>query len=154
MPVFVDSPLAIRATEVFERNRELFDDEARKMLKDGDDPFSLPNLRYTLSAAESQAINEYKGPAIVVSASGMGRCAEPTAPGWSGIGCAEALAHLQGKLSLIECRRLWLHNTRAYAKRQLTWFRARPEALRLPPDDVQKVVATARDFWLAASRPM
>ena len=39
MPVFVDSPLAIRATEVFERNRELFDDEALKMLNGGDDPF-------------------------------------------------------------------------------------------------------------------
>ena len=71
MPVFVDSPLAIRATEVFERNRELFDDEALKLLNGGDDPFSLPNLRYTLSAAESQAINDYKGPAIVISASGM-----------------------------------------------------------------------------------
>lgn len=71
MPVFVDSPLAIRATEVFERNRELFDEKAREMLNGGDDPFSLPNLRYTLSAAESQAINDFKGPAIVISASGM-----------------------------------------------------------------------------------
>jgi len=84
----------------------------------------------------------------------MGRCADPTAPGWTGIGCAEALAHLQGKLSLIECRRLWLHNTRAYAKRQLTWFRARSEARLLPPDDVQKVVETACDFWRAAPRPL
>jgi metallo-beta-lactamase family protein len=71
MPVFVDSPLAIRATEVFERHRELFDDDAQKMLSNGDNPFALPNLHYTLSAAESQAINVYKGPAIVISASGM-----------------------------------------------------------------------------------
>ncbi|SFW12481.1 metallo-beta-lactamase family protein [Desulfovibrio desulfuricans] len=71
MPVYVDSPLAIRATEVFERNRELFDDAAQKLLNNGDNPFALPNLRYTLSVAESQAINDYKGPAIVISASGM-----------------------------------------------------------------------------------
>ena len=71
MPVFVDSPLAIRATEVFRRNRELFDEDAQKMLHQGDDPFELPNLRYTLDAAESQSINEYKGPAIIISASGM-----------------------------------------------------------------------------------
>ena len=43
MPVFVDSPLAIRATEVFERHRELFDDNAQKMLNNGDNPFALPN---------------------------------------------------------------------------------------------------------------
>ncbi len=71
MPVFVDSPLAIRATEIFERNRELFDEDAKALLGNGDDPFSLPNLHYTLSTAESQAINEFSGPAIVISASGM-----------------------------------------------------------------------------------
>lgn len=71
MPVFVDSPLAIRATEIFERNRELFDEDAKALLGNGDDPFSLPNLHYTLSTAESQAINAFSGPAIVISASGM-----------------------------------------------------------------------------------
>lgn len=71
MPVFVDSPLAIRATEIFERNRELFDEDAKALLGNGEDPFSLPNLHYTLSTAESQAINEYKGPAVIISASGM-----------------------------------------------------------------------------------
>ncbi len=71
MPVFVDSPLAIRATEIFERNRELFDEHAKALLNSGDNPFSLPNLRYTLSSAESRAINEVSGPAIVISASGM-----------------------------------------------------------------------------------
>ena len=50
----------------------------------------------------------------------------PAAPGWSGIGCAEVLAHLRGELSLADCRALWLRHTRAYAKRQLTWFRGPP----------------------------
>ncbi|MBQ9406301.1 MAG: MBL fold metallo-hydrolase [Desulfovibrio sp.] len=71
MPVFVDSPLAIRATEVFERNQELFDTQARQMLCKGDNPFKLPCMRFALSKEESQAINDYDGPAIIISASGM-----------------------------------------------------------------------------------
>lgn len=71
MPVFVDSPLAIRATEIFRRHRELFDDDAQALLNKGDDPFALPNLQYTMSAEESQAINSFQGPAVVISASGM-----------------------------------------------------------------------------------
>ena len=78
----------------------------------------------------------------------MRTCADPAAPGWSGIGCAEALAHLQGRLSLEDCRSLWLRNTRAYAKRQLTWFRARPEAQWLPPDDPRQAVEAAQRYWL------
>ena len=49
---------------------------------------------------------------------------DPTSPGWTGIGCMELHQYLTGKLTLDECRALWLRNTRAYAKRQLTWFRA------------------------------
>lgn len=75
------------------------------------------------------------------------RCDDAAAPGWSGIGAAETLAHLQGRISLEECRRLWLRNTRAYAKRQLTWFRARAEAIFLPPDHAPTVLAEARRRW-------
>lgn len=71
MAVFVDSPLAIRATEVFRRHKELLDDEALALLNKGEDPFELPNLRYTLSREESESINTYDKPAIVISASGM-----------------------------------------------------------------------------------
>lgn len=71
MPVFVDSPLAIRATEVFRNHRELFDDDAQALLAKGDDPFELPMLTYTLKADESRSINDMDGPAIVISASGM-----------------------------------------------------------------------------------
>ena len=71
MPVFVDSPLAIRATEVFKHNRELFDATAKNVLSNGDDPFGLPNLRYTLDASESRMLNDMDGPAIIISASGM-----------------------------------------------------------------------------------
>jgi metallo-beta-lactamase family protein len=71
MPVIVDSPLAIRATEIFQRNYDLFDDEAKKMLAGNENPFALPNLRFTLSSDESRAINTICGPAVVISASGM-----------------------------------------------------------------------------------
>ena len=83
----------------------------------------------------------------------MNTCADPAAPGWSGIGCAEALAHLQGHLSAQDCRQQWLHNTRAYAKRQLTWLRARPEAVWLPPDKPEAVVEAAQRFWQSVRQP-
>jgi tRNA dimethylallyltransferase len=64
------------------------------------------------------------------------RCDDPAAPGWSGIGAAEILAYMHRRINLAECRALWLKNTRAYAKRQLTWFRAQPEALLIAPEKV------------------
>ncbi len=71
MPVFVDSPLAIRATEIFRRYPKYFDEELRAVIDAGEDPFNLPNLRFTLSTQESQAINSTPGSAVVIAASGM-----------------------------------------------------------------------------------
>ncbi|EPR31585.1 Beta-Casp domain containing protein [Alkalidesulfovibrio alkalitolerans DSM 16529] len=71
MPVFLDSPLAIRATEIFKKHPEYMDDEVRELMQNGDSPFDLPNLVYTRSTADSQRINEHKGAAVVISASGM-----------------------------------------------------------------------------------
>ena len=77
----------------------------------------------------------------------LAHCDDAAAPGWSGIGCAELLAHLKGRLTLEECRKLWLRNTRAYAKRQNTWFRGRQSAVFLPPDDGKAALATAKRLW-------
>ena len=71
MPVFVDSPLAIKATEIFKRNPAYLDTETRAYFDRGEDPLSLPNLRFTLSTDQSREINEMAGPAIVIAASGM-----------------------------------------------------------------------------------
>jgi tRNA dimethylallyltransferase len=49
-------------------------------------------------------------------------CPDEQAPGWSGIGCCELLAHLHGRWTLEQAKAEWLRKTRAYAKRQLTWF--------------------------------
>ncbi len=77
-------------------------------------------------------------------------CPDPGAPGWSGIGCAELHAVLQGRLSLDEARTLWLKNTRAYAKRQLTWFRADPRIRWFTPDEMPEAIRCV-EVWLQES---
>lgn len=71
IPVYIDSPLAIQATEIFRRNKKHYDEEAKAILENGGDPFELPDLRLTASTRESQAINETQGPAIVIAGNGM-----------------------------------------------------------------------------------
>jgi metallo-beta-lactamase family protein len=71
MPVYLDSPLAIQATEIFRRHPEYLDEPTRKILGKGEDPLSMPQLRYSQTAQESMAINELQGTAIIISASGM-----------------------------------------------------------------------------------
>lgn len=71
MPVYVDSPLAIKATEVFRRHWDYYDHQTKELLKRGENPLDLPNLRFTLSVDESRAINTTPGSAIIISASGM-----------------------------------------------------------------------------------
>ncbi|MDR0239932.1 MAG: tRNA (adenosine(37)-N6)-dimethylallyltransferase MiaA [Deltaproteobacteria bacterium] len=74
------------------------------------------------------------------------KCAAPKAPGWSGIGCAELYRHLCGEWGFEQARTIWLNNTRAYAKRQLTWFRGQEDAAWMAPDDLAGMVAAARAF--------
>jgi metallo-beta-lactamase family protein len=71
VPIYLDSPLAIKATEVFRKNKEYFDEKARAIIEKGFDPLDMPNLKFTMTTQESMEINRLKGPAIVVSASGM-----------------------------------------------------------------------------------
>jgi len=71
VPVYVDSPLAISATEVFKQNTDLFDDEIKEEMESGDNPLEFPGLKFTQTADESKALNESPEPAIIISASGM-----------------------------------------------------------------------------------
>jgi len=71
IPVYVDSPLAINATKIFQNFLPYFDEEAQKFIKSGDDPFDFPNLIFTQTADESKAINFMTGSNIIISASGM-----------------------------------------------------------------------------------
>jgi len=77
------------------------------------------------------------------------RCPDPGAPGWSGIGCAELLAHLRGECSLDEARQRWIRNTRAYAKRQITWFR-KEEGIGWFEPGQGEAVADRVTAWLGA----
>ena len=70
-PVFVDSPLAISATEIFRQNMDCFDKEAREYIENGENPLEFPQLHFTRTADESRALNERKEPSIIISASGM-----------------------------------------------------------------------------------
>jgi len=71
IPVFVDSPLAISATEVFRNNLDCYDEEAREYINNGDNPLDFPGLQFTRTPEESKALNERSGSAIIISASGM-----------------------------------------------------------------------------------
>ncbi|HOQ07493.1 MAG TPA: MBL fold metallo-hydrolase [Clostridiales bacterium] len=71
IPVYVDSPLAVSATEVFRNNLDCFDEEAREHIRNGDNPLDFPSLRFTRSADESRALNESTKSLIIISASGM-----------------------------------------------------------------------------------
>ena len=71
VPVYVDSPLAISATEVFEDNMELFDEETQKYISEGNNPLEFPGLKFTRTVEESKALNESDESCIIISASGM-----------------------------------------------------------------------------------
>jgi metallo-beta-lactamase family protein len=71
LPVFIDSPLAIEATKIFMRNKEVFDQESQEYLRQGIDPLSFPGLQFVQSAEESQRLNRVVSGSIIISASGM-----------------------------------------------------------------------------------
>ena len=70
-PVYVDSPLAVSATEIFRKNTDLFDDDVKEAMEKGDNPLEFPGLKFTQTVEESKELNESNEPAIILSASGM-----------------------------------------------------------------------------------
>ncbi len=71
LKVIVDSPLAIAATEITKKHRDLFDKEARRRMRSGDDPLAFPGLVFSQTAEESMQLNNSKEPKVIVAASGM-----------------------------------------------------------------------------------
>jgi metallo-beta-lactamase family protein len=71
VPMFVDSPLAVNVTEAFRAHPECFDEETRRYLDHGEDPFGFRRLTYVRDASESKKLNDLRGPFIVISPSGM-----------------------------------------------------------------------------------
>lgn len=69
--VYVDSPMATTATEVFKRNAQVFDDETKEYIAKGDNPLDFKNLRFTRTSQESIWLNTNPEPKVIISASGM-----------------------------------------------------------------------------------
>lgn len=71
-PVYVDSPLAVEATGIFQENRwECFDEEAMELVKEGINPISFSGLKLAITSEESKEINFNETPKVIISASGM-----------------------------------------------------------------------------------
>jgi metallo-beta-lactamase family protein len=71
LQVFLDSPMAISATTIFERHSECYDAETATLFREGRDPFHLPGLHFTRETQESMAINRIGGGAVIMAGSGM-----------------------------------------------------------------------------------
>ncbi len=71
LQTFLDSPMAISATNVFARHPECYDEETKKLFADGHDPFDFPSLHFTRESIESIALNNIHSGALILSASGM-----------------------------------------------------------------------------------
>ncbi|HMA72611.1 MAG TPA: MBL fold metallo-hydrolase [Xanthobacteraceae bacterium] len=71
MHVFLDSPMAISATEIFARHPECLQPEAARLFREGRDPLALPGLHFTREKAESMALNNVRGGAIIMAGAGM-----------------------------------------------------------------------------------
>lgn len=72
IPIFVDSPLASRASEVFQIHSECYDDDMQDLIRQGVNPFiSGEGVQFTASVDESKALNKFPGSCVIISASGM-----------------------------------------------------------------------------------
>jgi metallo-beta-lactamase family protein len=78
IPIYVDSPLSVRVTEIFKLHPECFDEETRAFLRQNGDPFVFENLRYISNVEDSKALNGQEGPMMIIAASGM--CEGKSAP--------------------------------------------------------------------------
>ena len=71
MQLFLDSPMAISATEIFRRHPECYNEEASELFRNGRDPFGLAGLHFTRETADSIALNRIRGGAVIIAGSGM-----------------------------------------------------------------------------------
>jgi metallo-beta-lactamase family protein len=71
LPIYVDSPLSLQATEVFKRHPEDYNKKFHEVMMSNQNPFTAPNITYIQSVEESKAINDFKKTCIIISASGM-----------------------------------------------------------------------------------
>ena len=112
VPVYVDSPLAVSATQIFRKNMDLFSEEIQNFIKNGDNPLEFHNLHFTQTVEDSKALNESNEPCIIISASGMcdvGRI-------------KHHLKHLESKKHNTIC---WISSSRNTWKKNCRWCKNR-----------------------------
>lgn len=71
IPVFIDSPLSIKATKVFSKNPQYYNEEVSNYIIEDTTPFSLPNYTFTETVQDSMSLNDMTGPLIIIASSGM-----------------------------------------------------------------------------------
>lgn len=71
IPVFIDSPLAIRATEIYQKYPMYYNQQTQKEIVSGDIPFRFPGIHYCMTREQSKAVNDVSPPKIVLAGSGM-----------------------------------------------------------------------------------
>lgn len=71
IPIFVDSPLSVNATEIYRLHPECFNEEIYRFLHEKENPFGMENITYIREQAHSMKLNDLKEPAVIISASGM-----------------------------------------------------------------------------------
>jgi len=70
IPVFVDSPLSLKATQTIKHYKDQFNDRLQQVLRVDDDPFDFPGLKHIETVEESRKLVDYEGPCVIISASG------------------------------------------------------------------------------------
>ncbi|MCX6743182.1 MAG: hypothetical protein NT116_03005 [Candidatus Parcubacteria bacterium] len=71
VPIFIDSPLAIKITEVYKKHQSYFNQKTRYIIASGDDIFTFPGLKFTSTSQESKKINKAPVPKVIIAGSGM-----------------------------------------------------------------------------------
>ncbi|HSI05789.1 MAG: MBL fold metallo-hydrolase [Myxococcota bacterium] len=71
VPIFIDSPLTVKVTDVFKLHPDCYDEETSRLFEKADGPFEVPGLRYVSDVEESRALSASSDPAVIISASGM-----------------------------------------------------------------------------------
>jgi len=71
LKIFLDSPMAVSVTDVFRKHKECYDKQTLKLIEDNEPPFEFPGLKLVRTREQSKAINEIKGPCVIMAGSGM-----------------------------------------------------------------------------------
>lgn len=135
---FNDKQRILRAHEVWEASGKTFSWWRQRPPKGFAGKGPLFVLNYPLNKLEPRLLQRIetmlKNGALDETARAREKCQNVNSPGWSCIGARECLAILNGECSDEQAVARWLKATRAYAKRQITWFRHRKNAINVKPD--------------------